>query len=119
MQRETIQGFRLSPQQRRIWRLQCEQQIVPYRVQIAVLLEGPLDSIALERALQQVVSRQEILRTTFHSWLGMSMPLQVIESGGGNITLNRIRDLSHLPPREQEVQLDVLFDEMLQWPFDL
>jgi len=71
-----LQGFKLSPQQRRLWSLQKESQI--YQSYCAILLEGDLDKSILKEALQQVINRHEILRTTFHSKRGIKIPVQVI-----------------------------------------
>src|SRR5437879_9709705 len=70
------QGFRLSPQQKRIWSLQ--QESAAYQVQCAILLEGRLNAKALKEALRQVVRRHDILRTTFEYMPGIKTPLQCI-----------------------------------------
>ncbi len=72
----SMEGFRLSPQQRRLWR--SGGQHPAYRARGAVLVEGTLDVEALRRALDDVVERNEILRTTFQLPPGLSVPLQVI-----------------------------------------
>ena len=59
----------LSSVQRRLWfltRLAPDQNA--YLVYQAYELRGPLQPELLERALQQVVDRQESLRATFSSW---------------------------------------------------
>src|SRR4028119_1108627 len=71
------EGFRLSPQQKRLWQLQTSQNTA-YRTQGIVLIEGPLQAARLLAALQQVVDRNEILRTTFHRRSGMALAVQVI-----------------------------------------
>ncbi|MCA1991714.1 MAG: condensation domain-containing protein [Coleofasciculus sp. S288] len=73
---EQIQGFLLSPQQKQFWLLQHNSQV--YRNQCAILLEGNLKIEVLKAALQQVVDRHEILRTTFHWTRGIKLPIQVI-----------------------------------------
>jgi amino acid adenylation domain-containing protein len=78
MQEMTIDGFRLSPQQKRVWTLQ-QREHQPYHTQCVLLLEGSLDVDALKAALAQVVERHEILRTSFRRLPGMSLPLQVVE----------------------------------------
>jgi amino acid adenylation domain-containing protein len=75
---ETVQGFRLSPQQRRLWALQQKAGEEPFRARCAVLITGPLDPAALERALWAVVAQHEILRTTFQRLPGMKTPVQVV-----------------------------------------
>ncbi|HKX31382.1 MAG TPA: condensation domain-containing protein, partial [Blastocatellia bacterium] len=76
----TVEGYQLSPQQRRIWMLQQADGGRAYRVQCAILLNGPLDVATLKGAVSEVVNRHEILRTGFHLLPGMTVPLQVIES---------------------------------------
>jgi hypothetical protein len=43
MQKETIEGFRLSPQQRHLWGLQQNNPKQIYRVRGAILITGNLD----------------------------------------------------------------------------
>ncbi|MCC5644526.1 amino acid adenylation domain-containing protein [Nostoc sp. CHAB 5824] len=74
---ETINGFRLSPQQKRLWLLQQESSA--YVAQTAILLEGNLNKEALESALQQVVFRHEILQTSFRKVAGLKLPVMVVE----------------------------------------
>lgn len=78
MQEQVIQGYRLSPQQRRLWQLQHGGNRNAYLAQCAVLIEGPLDLAALSDSLQELVRRHQILRTTFHCLDGMTIPVQVI-----------------------------------------
>lgn len=76
MSQEVVQGFRLSPQQKYLWSLQ--QESCAYQAQLVVSIEGTLDRFALEAALQRIVARQEILRTTFEFLPGMKTPVQVV-----------------------------------------
>jgi len=46
--------------------------------QMALLLEGPLDSARLQAALQKLIERHEILRTSFQRSSGMKFPFQVV-----------------------------------------
>src|ERR1051326_8798316 len=77
MKEMAIEGFRLSPQQRRLWLLQREEQ-QPYQTQCVVFLKGELDTQVLKTALTKVTERHEILRTNFRCLPGMSLPLQVV-----------------------------------------
>src|SRR5262245_60561858 len=74
-----LEGFRISPQQRRLWAVQ--QGHPALRAQCAIVLEGPLDRQALERALRAVVARHEALRTTFRGGSVLAVPLQVVAEG--------------------------------------
>ena len=71
-----IQGFRLSPQQRRLWALQ--QTLGTAHVQAVLLIDGMLDIVRLERAVDAVVAKHEALRTLFCREPGVKVPLQVI-----------------------------------------
>ena len=71
-----VQGFRLSPQQRRLWLL--DGAVGGGQAQCAILIRGSLDPAALERALAHVVGRHHVLRTTFHQAPGMRTALQVL-----------------------------------------
>ena len=92
MEAEIIEGLRLSPQQRRVWSLERQDVDSPYRIQCAVRIDGGLDVERLEAAIEEVVRRQEILRTTFRSLPGMTIPLQVID--GDNCPRLMVYDLN-------------------------
>jgi amino acid adenylation domain-containing protein len=79
----TLQGFRLSPQQRRLWLL--EPGLGTLRAECTVSIEGDIEAEKLQGALDQVVSRHEILRTEFRRAAGMKVPMQVILDRGGVI----------------------------------
>jgi amino acid adenylation domain-containing protein/FkbM family methyltransferase len=75
---ETLEGFRLSPQQRRSW---AERQLHGagwHKTVVAVVMEGELSPEALRAAVAEVISRHEILRTRFQTPPGETVPLQVI-----------------------------------------
>ncbi|PYS75786.1 MAG: non-ribosomal peptide synthetase, partial [Acidobacteria bacterium] len=105
-----------SPQQRRLWSLMCSGG-TPYRVQCAALIDGPLDTPALVSALEGVVARHEILRTTFRRLPGMNVPVQVIDEGG--VEWGPKVDLSAAPERERHAAFEELFEEMKGVPFSL
>ncbi len=67
-------GFRLSPQQQQLLAVDG----APGATQCAALLHGPVDVDALRAALDSVVARHEILRTTFVQPAGMRAPQQII-----------------------------------------
>lgn len=73
---DTIQGFRLSTQQSRLWML--DQEAAVYRAQMAVRIAGNIDCDRLERVVRALVARHDIFRTTFRRLPGMRRPLQVI-----------------------------------------
>jgi amino acid adenylation domain-containing protein/FkbM family methyltransferase len=79
MQPEAINvGYRLSPQQRRLWTLQQRGAARCYCAQAALLIERELDFTTLRRALRSTIDRHEILRTTFRLIPGMDVPVQVV-----------------------------------------
>ncbi|MGB3204150.1 MAG: amino acid adenylation domain-containing protein [Crinalium sp.] len=116
MQNQTLEGFRLSPQQKHLWELQQVTQGIPYRVQCAVLIAGNLNKDILNLALQKVVSVHEILRTTFQCLPGMTIPLQVIND---YCPLEIFEHDLTLALADQESKTDFLFQEMSRQSFDL
>lgn len=119
MQRD-FEGFRLSPQQKHLWQLHngdaSQDASQPYRAQCAVAIEGNLDVKALQLALEQVVNRHEILRTTFQCLPGMTLPVQVITHHG--FSWRPLHDLSRFSPQVQEFQLETLWHQASQQPFN-
>jgi hypothetical protein len=73
---EVIEGYRLSPQQKQVWRLQQGGQA--YNAQCAILIDGGLESEALEEALKKVMRKHEVLRTALDSVPGFDTPVQLI-----------------------------------------
>ena len=116
MQSLSIEGFRLSPQQKRLWLLQQAGHSQPYRAQCAVLIEGNLNTDTLESVIQKVVERHEILRTNFQDLPGMNLPLQVIADN--SLPTIRYHNLKDLSLEEQEAKIEVLFQEESQLTFD-
>src|SRR5687767_1565365 len=78
-QQSALTGYRLSPQQRRLWAL---LRSGPYRTKCAVSIKGHLEIRHLKAAAQRVLARHEILRTAFQSLPGMTIPMQVIRETG-------------------------------------
>src|ERR1700733_6828925 len=72
----TIHGYRLSPQQKRLWSRDCARQ----RSEMFLRLEGDLDPDRLRESLRVLVARHSILRTSFEVPEGVSMPVQVVNS---------------------------------------
>ncbi len=112
-----IEGFRLSPQQKHLWLSQQGESISLYRVQCAVSIAGNLNINVLKKALQNVVDRHEILRTSFHCLPGMTIPLQVIaDTYEVPIDEHNLNDFSS---QEQEAKIELIFDAIKQQPFYL
>ncbi len=111
-----IEGFQLSPQQKHLWQLQ-QTDSFPYRVQCAILIEGNLDIINLKAALEQVINRYEILRTTYRYLPGMNIPLQVIAEQ--DMSWSQNYDFKNDTFEEQKAKLKILFNQFNQQEFNL
>ncbi|MFY9557648.1 MAG: condensation domain-containing protein, partial [Blastocatellia bacterium] len=116
MEREIIEGFELSPQQKRLWLLQQGRNA--YSSQCTILIEGELNKEVLTEALEKVAVRHEILRTTFHALPGVYVPIQTISSNG--LFDYREADLSYLDPEEREASIEELSREdwRRDWDFE-
>ena len=113
-----LTGFRLSPQQLRLWKLQEGLGGADaFRVQCSLDIEGPLDVEALKQAFAAAVDRHEILRSTFNRLAAMSIPVQVI-ADEGSVDFE-VRDASELPTADQDALLQEIFQDLLSKPFDL
>ncbi len=77
MSEVAIEGYRLSPQQRRLWGALGGESAERESAQVALSVAGA-DSGRLRRALEEVCRRHEALRTGFGRLAGMRHPLQVI-----------------------------------------
>jgi amino acid adenylation domain-containing protein len=106
----------LSFAQQRLWFIdQLEGTSGIYNIPLALRLIGKLDKIALERAIQEVVQRHEVLRTTFERVNGS--PVQVIGSTWtGNVS---VVDLRGLTEEEQAAEVRRLGKEEALRAFDL
>jgi amino acid adenylation domain-containing protein len=102
--------------QQRLWFLdQIEENRALYNVPRAMHLSGPLDIPALQRTLNELVSRHEPFRTYFASVDG---ELRQIISETAEITLAHI-DLDHLSADEREERATQIIREESLRPFDL
>lgn len=115
MSQSTAAGFQLSPQQKHLWLSGADEAAL--HAAVAVLLEGRLEDDALKSALDAVVSRHEILRTTFERRPGMKVPVQIV-----NQTLApswEQADLRMIPAPQQQTRLEDLFQEAKERSFAL
>lgn len=133
-----IAGYRLSPQQQRLWRLQQRYADQPFRAVLRLRSQVPLDGVGvrvreaslsekafcrkasleenrLQTALQNLIDRHEILRTTFPTLPGMTMPLQVIAETLPVETVLTRHDWSAVPPEEVTLKLNHLLDQPFDW----
>jgi hypothetical protein len=93
--------FPVTLAQESLWYLdQLEPGNPAWNIAVRFRLKGPLDVSILEKAVNEVVSRHEILRTTFSTESGA--PAQVVHSSG-TIRLP-IEDLSDLSANQRDIE---------------
>src|SRR5256886_3191549 len=106
----------LSYAQQRLWFLdRLEQGSSVYNLCQAVRLTGALNATALERSLNEIIRRHEVLRANFIDSDGN--PAQTI---AGNRTLKlQATDLSRVPGGRREEELRLALEAEARKPFDL
>ncbi|MEK6283066.1 MAG: amino acid adenylation domain-containing protein [Acidobacteriota bacterium] len=106
----------LSLTQQRLWFLyQLDPSSSVYNLFVAARLKGRLEISALQEALNEVVRRHEVLRTTFS--MIDRQPMQIIAPA---LSLKlAIVDLSDLPDAERQTRAQRLSTQESQQPFDL
>ncbi len=106
----------LSFSQQRLWFLdQFEGGSPLYNVPIGARLSGRLDADALRRALDEIVRRHEVLRTSFPMHGGEPFQ-QIADAAPLALTFD---DLAALPHAEAEARLQWLAGDEAQTPFAL
>ena len=114
--RQDTDSLPLSSAQQRLWFLnQLEPGGTVYNISRAFDLIGSPNLAALERSLNEIVQRHEVLRTAFA--MRDRRVVQVVSPFTGRIF--SIIDLSELPQFEREVQTQQLAREEALRPFDL
>ncbi|HEY2963825.1 MAG TPA: amino acid adenylation domain-containing protein [Pyrinomonadaceae bacterium] len=106
----------LSFAQQRLWfidKLSASNTV--YNIQVAVRLRGELNHPALEKALNEIIRRHEVLRTNFSIRNGT--PVQVIAPESS--TSLPVRDLSDLPPEEHVAAIKQIHAAEGRHAFDL
>jgi len=106
----------LSFAQQSLWFLdQMEPGNPFYNIPAAVRLSGDLDQFALERSLEEILRRHEVLRTTFH--LGDGKPYQVVQAAQPQaLPLDVLEDAG---PQEQPARIQAWLQDEARKPFDL
>ncbi|MGK7942438.1 MAG: amino acid adenylation domain-containing protein [Crocosphaera sp.] len=106
----------LSFAQERLWFLdQLEEGKATYNMPGAIQLRGDLKVTVLEKALQEILDRHEVLRTSFTTINGL--PVERVNS---HTTVNiPLIDLQNLTETEQTATVQKLAREDAQKPFDL
>ena len=106
----------LSFAQQRLWFLaQLEPDSAAYNIHRAIRLSGALNIEALQKSLDAIVARHEVLRTTFAGVDGV--PVQVIAAS--RLVEFEVIDLSQRASSDQNREVQSLLDERIQRPFDL
>ncbi len=111
-----IRPLPLSFAQQRLWFIdQLQPGSAVYNIPLAMRLHGALDVPVLERAINEIVRRHEVLRTTFELIDGE--PVQVI--GAPESLRVEVTDLSQLAAEEREPAAMELANAEARAPFDL
>jgi amino acid adenylation domain-containing protein len=87
----------LSFAQQRLWFIaqMSEQASVAYHMQSGLRLRGRLDDVALQAALERIVQRHEVLRTSFKVIDGQ--PVQCIDAAGFRLLRHDLRTAADAP----------------------
>ncbi|MDX2263491.1 MAG: condensation domain-containing protein [Hyphomicrobiales bacterium] len=113
---EATPAFPCTPSQRRYWREhRLERGGAALNVGMRWRLQGAVRDASIERALQSLVARHEILRTGFPEVSGE--PVQHIHKTAP-LKLSVI-DLSRLPPEKRDAEAVTLGENEARRPFDL
>ncbi len=112
----TSKGFRLSPHQKHLWLLQQDSSV--YLTQGAILIEGNLHADILKIALQQVVNRHEVLRTSFCHLPSVKHPVMVVSDSSVTSPLWQDIDLSFCDVQEYLLKVEELFQQDRHLDFD-
>ena len=98
----SIEGYRLSPQQKAVWRHGWIGR--PYHAQCAIDVKGLLQKDVLKDALKRLIEHHEILRTVYARLPGMDLPVQVIAER--QELCYREADISGSPVGQQATQVE-------------
>jgi amino acid adenylation domain-containing protein len=106
----------LSFAQQRLWFVsQLDPETPAYNLDTIIRLTGELNIAAIERSLNEIVTRHEILRTTFP--VVDDQPVQVIAQSA-NLKLSLV-DLSEVASQERDTLTQHLIEVDVARPFDL
>lgn len=114
--REDVNQFPTSIDQERLWFIeQLQPGNTAYNIFSASRIRGPLDAALMERVVNELIARHEVLRTTFK--VVDDEPVQVIHPRM-EIKLTPV-DLQSIPLEKREQEALHLVTEDFSRPFDL
>jgi amino acid adenylation domain-containing protein len=114
--REDVKLFPTSIDQERLWFIeQLQPGNAAYNIFSASRIKGPLDVAVMERVVNELIVRHEVVRTTFT--VVDDQPMQVIHPKL-EVTLTPV-DLQSLPLEQREQEALRLVTEDFSRPFDL
>ena len=106
----------MSYAQRRMWLIQqFDPASAAYNIPVSLLLRGPLDTLVLQRAVELLVQRHEMLRASL--LMGEREPMTRIEPDV-HVTVEQV-DLAHLPADQRRPAARRWLSESLELPFHL
>src|SRR5580693_3249295 len=108
--------FPVSFAQQRLWFLDRLMPGPAYNMPYAYWLDGPLDAGALQRAMDTVVARHAVLRTSLVAFDGV--PEQVV-ADTGTVPIERVELPAGLDDDERTRQAEAIADDMARGTFDL
>jgi amino acid adenylation domain-containing protein len=114
--RDAGDEVRLSSAEERLWLLdRTHPDSCAFNQSFAITLVGEVDSLALERAIKDLVARHEVLRTSFAEADGRPRPV-VVEAVAWELA---IEDFSESQVQDAELQLSAIIDAEMLRPFKL
>src|ERR1700689_2660429 len=109
--------FPASFSQQRLWFLdQLDPGEPTYNMPYAMWLDGPLDARALQRAMDAMVARHAVLRTSIVAFDGV--PEQIV-ADTGTVPIERIELPSGLGDDERTWRAEAIAAALARQPFDL
>ncbi|HEY0505109.1 MAG TPA: amino acid adenylation domain-containing protein, partial [Lysobacter sp.] len=107
----------MSVMQERLYLLeQFNPGQITYNTPSAHRLRGPLQLEAFQAALNAMIQRQSVLRTTIGLIDGE--PMQIVHDVV-DVDITDVVDVSHLPKDEREAEVSRRMDALIQTPFEL
>jgi amino acid adenylation domain-containing protein len=109
--------FPASFSQQRLWFLdQLDPGEPTYNMPYAMWLDGPLDARALQRAMDAMVARHAVLRTSIVAFDGV--PEQIV-ADGGTVPIEQIELPSGLADDERTRRAEAIAADLARQPFEL